>query len=212
MADTNYKSNYNKALAAHHIADDQYRNNEAARTGFFTLRVNGLDGILKSTYTYTGNTTPEATNENAWMKAEDNLELHVTKFFEPDFDITPLNYTRGNEVVKFAGKPEWQGGDLTVDDVIGMHTYEILQSWQYKAYNPFTQKGGRMTDYKKTATLIHYTQDYEIVRVWTLYGVWISKLSTEGFDKENDGKRTITATIQYDWALPEDMEKNSSNG
>jgi len=207
MADTNYKHNYPSSLSGHHIANDQYRNNEAARTGFFSLRVNGLNEIYKSTTTYTDpNKAPKPTAENAWMTAEDNLELHVVKFFEPDFTITPLNYTRGNEVVKFAGKPEWQGGDLVVDDVIGMHTYEILQAWLFKAYNPFTQKGGRMSDYKFTATLTQYTQDYEEVRTWTLYGVWISGLSSEGFDKENDGKRQVTAKFEYDWALPEKLE------
>ena len=57
-----------------------------------------------------------------------------------------------------------------------------------------------MKDYKKTCTLIEYTQDFEQIRSWTLYGCWISALSEDAFDKESDGKRQITATIEYDRA------------
>ena len=60
-----------------------------------------------------------------------------------------------------------------------------------------------MADYKKTCTLVEYTQDYEQIRSWTLYGCWISSLSEDDFDKENDGKRQIRATIVYDRAVME---------
>ena len=73
-------------------------------------------------------------------------------------------------------------------------------AWQALAYNVYTRKGGRMKDYKKNATLIEYTQDFEQIRSWTLYGCWISNISESEFDKESDGKRQITATIQYDRA------------
>ena len=73
-------------------------------------------------------------------------------------------------------------------------------AWLQLAYNVHTRKGGRMKDYKKTCTLIEYTQDYEQVRSWTLHGCWISNIDEEGFDKEGDGKRQISATIQYDRA------------
>ena len=63
-----------------------------------------------------------------------------------------------------------------------------------------------MKDYKKNCTLIEYTQDYEQVRSWTLYGCWISGLDEDGFDRENDGKRAITATIEYDRAVMNEAE------
>ena len=70
------------------------------------------------------------------------------------------------------------------------------------AYNTKTRKGGRMADYKKTATLCEYTQDYELIRSWTLYGCWISKISEDNFNKAsgNDDKRSLSATLQYDRA------------
>jgi hypothetical protein len=87
-----------------------------------------------------------------------------------------------------------------VDDVVGMDTKSILMAWQALAYNVYTRKGGRMKDYKKTCTLIEYTQDFEQVRSWTLYGCWISDITEEDFNKEQDGKRQITAKIEYDRA------------
>ena len=81
-----------------------------------------------------------------------------------------------------------------------MDTKSILMAWQALTYNVYTRKGGRMKDYKKNATLIEYTQDFEQVRSWTLYGCWISKITEGEFDKENDGKRQITAELQYDRA------------
>jgi hypothetical protein len=63
-----------------------------------------------------------------------------------------------------------------------------------------------MVDYKKNCTLIEYTQDYEQVRSWTLYGCWVKGLSEDSFDRENDGKRAITATIEYDRAVMNEAE------
>lgn len=60
-----------------------------------------------------------------------------------------------------------------------------------------------MKNYKKTATLIEYTQDYEPIRTWTIYGMFITKLDEGDFDKENDGKRQITANFVYDRAIME---------
>ena len=57
-----------------------------------------------------------------------------------------------------------------------------------------------MKDYKKNCTLIEYTQDFEQIRSWTLYGCWVSDIQEGDFDKENDGKRKITAKLEYDRA------------
>jgi hypothetical protein len=58
-----------------------------------------------------------------------------------------------------------------------------------------------MKDYKKTCTLVEYTQDYVPIRTWTLHGVFITKISEGEFDRENDGKRQITADFSFDRAV-----------
>jgi hypothetical protein len=190
------------SLDAQHISTN-LANYEAARTGFFSLIVDNLDGIIKSTYTGDHDNAPASDKIN---KAQEALKLNVLTADVPHFELETLQYKRGNEVVKFAGVPTFSSGSVKVDDVVGIDTKSILMAWQGLAYNVHTRKGGRMADYKRQATLIEYTQDYEQVRSWTLYGCWIKSLSEDAFDKENDGKRAITATIEYDRAVMNEAE------
>ena len=207
MANNTFTTDYDVSLTAKHIATN-LQNYEAARTGFFTFIVDDLDGIVRADYK---GTLSEPADGDRIMKAQEYLKLNVTKASVPHFSIAPLEYRRGNEQIKFAGVPSFEAGSITVDDVVGLDTKSILMAWHALAYDIHTRKGGRMGDwtdqdgvvhkgYKKTCTLAEYTQDYELVRTWTLYGCWISDLSEEDFDKENDGKRQISVTIQYDRA------------
>lgn len=184
------------SLSAQHISTN-LANYEAARTGFFSLIVDDIDNIVSAAFS---GDRAAATDNDKIARAQETLKLNVIKAPVPHFTLQPLEYKRGNDTVKFAGVPEFQTGSITVDDVVGLDTKSILMAWQALAYNVYTRKGGRMKDYKKNATLIEYTQDFEQVRSWTLYGCWISGISEGEFDKENDGKRQITADIQYDRA------------
>ena len=194
------KNNYDPSLAAQHITSESLISlYEAARSGFFTFIVDDLDGIKR------------ADSDKTIDHAQEYLKLNVTKSSVPHFSLEALEYKRGNDTIKFAGVPSFEAGSLTIDDVVGLDTKSILMAWQALAYDVKTRKGGRMGDwldadgilhkgYKKNCVLAEYTQDYELIRSWTLYGCWISELSEDDFDKESDGKRAITATIQYDRA------------
>lgn len=184
------------SLSAKHISTN-LANYEAARTGFFSLIIDDIDNIVSAAFS---GDTRDATANDKIARAQETLKLNVIKAPVPHFGLEVLKYKRGNDTVTFAGTPEFETGSITVDDVVGMDTKSILMAWQALAYNVYTRKGGRMKDYKKNATLIEYTQDFEQVRSWTLYGCWISKITEGEFDKENDGKRQITADIQYDRA------------
>ena len=161
-------SNYDLGggLEAVHISTD-YRNYEAARTSFFLFRVPDIDNIVKSTFK---GDLDEAQNTDKIAGAAKNLELNVTKANVPHFKLAKLEYKRGNEVVSMASTPTFESGSITVDDIVGIDTKSILMAWQALAYNVHTRKGGRMVNYKKTAYLLEYTQDFELVRTWTLYG------------------------------------------
>jgi hypothetical protein len=201
MANTNFDA----ALNARHISTN-LANYEAARNAFFTLnvdfRIPGTDTVNLLKPDYTGD--PAAAKEGDYITgAEEGLKLNVTKAPVPHFSLGTEEFRRGNDVVKFATIPTWDAGTIEVDDVVGIRTKDILMSWQYLGYNPNTRLGGRMRDYKKTCTLCEYTQDYELVRTWTLEGCFITKLSEGDFDRENDGKRKITVEISYDRATVE---------
>lgn len=187
------------SLSAQHISTN-LANYEAARTGFFSLIVDDIDNLVSAAFS---GDRAAATDNDKIARAQETLKLNVIKAPVPHFSLQVLEYKRGNDTVKFAGVPEFQTGSITVDDVVGLDTKSILMAWQALAYNVYTRKGGRMggkDGYKKNCTLIEYTQDFEQVRSWTLYGCWISGISEGEFDKENDGKRQITADIQYDRA------------
>ena len=190
------------SLDAQHISTN-LANYEAARTGFFSLIVDNLDGIIKATYTGDHANAPAS---DKIAKAQEVLKLNVVSADVPHFELETLQYKRGNEVVKFAGVPTFSSGSVKVDDVVGLDTKSILMAWQALAYNVHTGKGGRMKDYKRKCVLVEYTQDYEQVRSWDLLGCWIKGLSEDAFDKENDGKRAITATIEYDRAIMREAE------
>lgn len=184
------------SLSAKHISTN-LANYEAARTGFFSLIVDDIDNIINAAYS---GEASDATANDKIARAQETLKLNVVKASVPHFTLDVKQYKRGNDTVKFAGVPEFNQGSITVDDVVGLDTKSILMAWQALAYNVYTRKGGRMKDYKKTCTLIEYTQDFEQVRSWTLYGCWVSSIDESDFDKENDDKRQITAKIEYDRA------------
>jgi hypothetical protein len=207
-------------LSAQHISTN-LNNYEAARTGFFTFII-GASNIF-DTEAAKNSKTPTtinglSVNENGDLKtpsegldANSIIQLNVIKASVPHFSIEALEYKRGNETIKFAGMPSFEAGSIVVDDVVGLDTKSILMAWHGQAYDVYSGKGGRMKDYKKNCQLVEYTQDYVPIRTWDMVGCWISEISEDDFDKESDGKRQITCTIQYDKALPT-REKASAGG
>ena len=188
---------FDESLNTRHISTN-LANYEAARNAFFTLIVDDLTNLLKPDFT---GEVDAATESDRINNGSEILRLNVVKCPVPHFSVGTEEYRRGNDVVKFATVPTWEGGSITVDDVVGLDTKSILMSWLYLAYNPHTRKGGRMKDYKKTATLCEYTQDYELIRTWTLEGVFVTKITEGEFDRENDGKRQITVDFVFDRAI-----------
>ena len=193
----------NPELDAKHISDN-LENYEAARSGFFSFQVapTELDNLYSVDWNRDGKEAATEANEGLYNKdkASEYLRLNVVKASVPSFELTTHDYRRGNNIVHYAGVPTYSSGSITVDDIVGLDTKALLYSWLYLAYDPRTKKGGRMKEYKKTATLTEYTQDFERVRSWTLHGVFITKIDEADFDRENDGPRQLTVNISYDWA------------
>lgn len=195
--------NVDKALGSYHIATE-LQNYEAARTAFFVLDVPTaqLSNLRKPTESGDDDKTALKLND---ANASDILRLNVTKTSVPQFSVETHEYRRGNDVVKFAGVPTWDSGTLEVDDIVGVNTKDIMISWLYLAYNPHTRMGGRMKDYKKTAYLREYTQDYVLIREWEIRGIFVKKVGDSEFDRENDGKRKLSVEFEYDMAVLTDV-------
>ena len=130
-----------ESLNAVHISEN-LADYEAARSGFFTLLVgNGETFNAENADTWNsinGLPSPYADKEAMAASGDNNqqkiLALNVVKAFVPHFSLEVLEYKRGNEKVKFAGTPSYESGSLTVDDVVGIDTKNILLAWQAQAY------------------------------------------------------------------------------
>ena len=192
-------ANYDESLRAQHISTN-LANYEAARSGFFTFIVNDLDNIIRADYTGDRSNEDSIAPSSRIANAEEVLKLNVTQASIPHFSLEPLQYRRGNEVVKFAGVPTFDAGSISVDDVVGLDTKSILMAWQALSFNEGTEKVGKMSAYKKDCELVEYAPDNTIVRYWILKGCWISGIDEDNHSFDNSDRKTITATITYDKA------------
>ena len=183
-------------LGVYNISAD-HTNYEVSRTNFFTLVITDLDGITSVEY---NSEFGEATDADKFANAQQVIKLSVTNFDVPHFSLQEHEIRRGNSVVRYAGTPSWNSCSLVATDYIGLKTKDILMAWQAKAYDVFTDKGGRMKDYKKFVTLYEYTPDYVEVRHWDIYGCWIKSISEDAFDITSDRDRKVTCEFVYDRA------------
>lgn len=182
-------------IGSYHLADNPELY-EVQRENNFEFIVTGIDNILR--------VGAEETDDNAYItNASQTLRYSVVQASIPMFSQEPITISRGNSVMKAAGKPSFTDGSLVVNDFIGADTKSSLMAWQNLSYNVKTERVGNMADYKKTCYLCEYTPDYKLVRTWKMVGCWVSGLSEEAFNMEGSGKKTITATITFDKAFME---------
>lgn len=206
----NFESTWDKSLNVAHISND-YEHYEAARNSFFVFVVDPseLTNLKHPDFDASGMAEGQTIEELDLndrfdgQQASDYIRLNVLKASVPNFTVEVKEYRRGNDVVKFAGVPTFAEGSITVDDVVGLHVKDMLYAWLYLAYDPITRMGGRMKDYKKTCTLVEYTQDYKQIRKWTLEGCFITGITEGEFDRESDDKRQLQVAIAYDRAIME---------
>ena len=178
----------------YHLADnpalyDPMRNNT------FEFVVTGLDKLLR--------VGADGSEENAYItNAQEVLRLSVDSASIPMFTQEVIPVKRGNSTIKFAGTPSFASGSLVVNAWIGADSKSALMAWQNLSYNVKTDRVGNAADYKKDCWLIEYTPDYtKQVRQWQLKGCFISGLSEDAYSMSSDGKKTISATIEYDRAI-----------
>lgn len=180
----------------YHVAADP-DNFEVARDNCFEFIVTDIDNILKPGM--------DETDENAYMtNAQNTLKYSVVSAPIPNYTQNVLQTSRGNSVMKFAGRPTFSDGSLVINDYIGVDSKSALMGWQRLSYDPVTDTVGKMSEYKKTCYLIEYTPDFsKVVRTYKMIGCWVSGISESDYNAEQDNKKTITATITYDRAILE---------
>ena len=162
---------------------------EIQRTNNFEFVVSDIDGILR------------AGSESAtYANAQEVIRMSVVSCPIPHFSQNAIEVKRGNTTLKYAGVPTFQAGTIVLNDYIGADTAGVLEAWQNLSYNVRTEKVGLASDYKKDCYLIEYSPDYQPVRRLIMRGCWVSGLSEDEMNNENNSKKTVRATIEYDRA------------
>ena len=176
-------------FGAYHLASAANDLYEPMRTNAFRFLVTDLDGLVR------------ADSDDVIQNAQELLEFSVVSVTVPTFTQEPITIRRGNSVMKAAGVPTFDAGELVIKDYMGADGKSILLAWQNLSYNVKEQTIGHMSRYKKDCYLLEYTPDYSrIVRQWILHGCWVSGISQDAFNVEEGGERNVSATIEFDWA------------
>lgn len=182
----------NEAHGVYRLADNPNLY-EIQRSNNFEFVVTDIDDIIRA-----GMKESDAGAKIA--NAQEVLRMSVSEAAVPHFTQNTIEVKRGNNSMWFAGTPTFDAGQFTYTDYIGANTIEILMAWQNLSYDVNTEKVGLVTDYKKDAYLIEYTPDWQKVRQYILKGCWVSGISEPNMSFEDNNKRTISATIRYDYA------------
>lgn len=171
---------------------------EPQRSNNFEFVVTGISSLLRA-----GVQEEVADERRDYItNGQEVVRLSVVKCPFPGFTQDTVSIKRGNSTVNFAGTPSFDAGTLVVNDFIGADSKSVLLAWQRLSYDVTTEKVGRASSYKKDCTLIEYSPDYEMVRYWELKGCWVKSVTQDDFDAEDGSKKTISAQIVYDRAIP----------
>lgn len=136
-------------------------------------------------------------------KAQEVMRFAVNKVDIPSYSQSVIEIKRGNMTMKAAGTMSFDEGSLEIIDYVGADSKSVLMAWQKLSGDPETEQVGRMSNYKKEATLLEYNSDFsQLVRYWKIQGAWISKVSDGGLSNDGgDSKRVMSATVVFDKAI-----------
>lgn len=187
-------------LGTYHIADhpDLYTPSRSNNFVFMPIFNDNQTRLIKS------GVDASTAEDSDYIDAnylQEVLMLSVTASSVPHYQQNSIDVKRGNGTIKFAGAVTYPSGTLKFNDYIGADTKSCLLAWRRLSFNQENETIGRAEDYKIKGTLIEYTPDHRQIRYWDIYGAWISNLSEGDFSSDDDGKREITATLEYDRAI-----------
>lgn len=133
---------------------------------------------------------------------EDNptnsLELIIQQAFLPSVSLNVLELRHGNDAKKFAGVATWNGGQLTIIDVLNKDELQAVMAWFKKTYDWASGNIGLASEYKKMGYITEYASDGRYERQWQVEGMWISSLNVGELDAASGELKKVTMTIEID--------------
>ena len=178
----------------YHLADNpaQY---QPVRTNNYRCICQGLEELVR--------VGGDENNRNDYLEnAQEVIDFSVVSFDAPSFTQDEIPIRRGNSTTYFAGTPRFNTSNLVINDFVGADGKSILQAWQALSYDVVNDIINPSTKYKKDMLILEYTPDNVLIKVWELKGCWITSLTETGYSSESPAKKTVTATIRYDRAIP----------
>ena len=127
-----------------------------------------------------------------------NLDLIIRKAFLPKVSLNVLDLRHGNDALKFPGVATWEGGTISIIDVLNKDELDALLAWYKKTYDWETGTIGVAREFKKIGYITEYASDGRFRRKWNTEGMWISALDLGELDASSGELKQITATIQID--------------
>lgn len=198
---------------------------EPQRTNNFELVIEGLDTLVRagswdsniknafgeSSSKYMGKTGSGEDPGRYYPRlknAAERLMLSVDSFTAPTLEIAQITTHYGNNSIKWAGKPEFPNGSVTINDYIGIGTEQIMSEWFRAAYNFENECVGLAKDYKKTGYLIEYDPSGGQARVWRLDGCWLATFDLGEWAQEGNNQRKMKGTLVYDRIVPDYIDSS----
>lgn len=162
--------------ASHFASDSAY---EVQRTNHFEVIISGL--------------TAEA----------EKIRMLVESVKIPSINLDTTELKQGNETVKVATNPSFDGGDISLKDAIGVDLEMAMWNWFTSVYDPNTGLMGLVTEYKKVMRLIQYSPNGATSRTWKCMGCFPTSYDAGELTYASPDKKLISATISVDKAIPE---------
>lgn len=158
---------------------------DVRRTNNFIVTISDVTAVI----------SPDGTQTDIGTSS---LELVIQQAFLPSVSLNVLELRHGNDAKKFAGVATWNGGQITIIDVLNKDELQAVLAWFKKTYNWKTGEIGLASEYKKAGYITEYASDGRYERRWEVEGMWISSLNVGDLDATSGEMKKVTMTIEID--------------
>lgn len=129
----------------------------------------------------------------------------------PNFKFEEPEMHHNQEVVRFAGKQDWEPVTMTWYDA--EQTPDIsrgIYHWLETVVNMTSISVASPVSYKKEASLVSLDGYGQMNERWTMYGTWPSAINWQELDYTSSDLLTCETTMRYDRAVRECVASPSS--
>lgn len=158
-------------------------------------------------------------NDSAWeVQRTNHFELLITELTAsadtirmacesvkiPAVNIETTELRHGNEIIKVATNPAFDGGSIVLKDAIGADLEMAIWHWFTLVLDiEHDSVMGLVVDYKKTTRLIQYSPNNAVARTWKCFGVFPTSYDAGDLTYASPDKKLITCNMSVDKAIPE---------